>query len=231
MRTVARASTSFGGFLLVGSRALTTFPELKFPAALPALDFDWKEGVKPLFTARQMELHYTKHHKAYIDKFNAISKNEYDGKTVEEVITTVSGDASKTVLFNQAAQHFNHSFFWKCVTPGGKAITKALKDIIAKDFGTFENFQKKFEEAGVTNFGSGWTWLVYNPATATLQVDNTSNAGCPIASGLIPLFTADVWEHAYYKDFENRRADYLKELWTAADWSFVEAQYKRAVSK
>jgi Fe-Mn family superoxide dismutase len=219
----------FSGRLQVAGCAFTTFPDLKAPASLPALPFDWKDGVRPVFTPRQMELHYTKHHKAYIDRFNAVAaKGEFDGMTFEEIIQRVAKDPSKKVLFNQAAQHFNHTFFWSCITPNGSPASNVLKGAIAEEFGSFEAFQKKFEEAGISNFGSGWTWLVYNPASGKLQIDNTSNAGCPIAENLIPLFTADVWEHAYYKDFENRRADFLLELWKVANWSFVEGQLAKA---
>lgn len=228
--TLSPCALSAASALVGRCNAFTTFADLKAPAALPPLPFEWKEGCKPVLSARQMELHYTKHHKAYVDKFNALAPagSPYDGQTMEKILVDLAKDSTKKVLFNQAAQHFNHTFFWHCLIPNGKPISSTLRGVIAKDFGSFEAFQAKFEEAGLANFGSGWTWLVYNPSANALQLDNTSNAGCPLVQGLVPLFTADVWEHAYYKDFENRRADFLKELWKIVNWEFVEAQYNKA---
>lgn len=224
-----RASVSLA--CVIGAMRCASLPGLSAsPAALPTLSFDWKDGCPPVFSPRQMELHFTKHHKAYVDKFNILvgHSTEFAGKTIEEAIVKLSADASKKVLFNQAAQHFNHTFFWKCITPKGSPMPNSLKSALAAEFGSVEEFQKLFEAAAVNNFGSGWTWLVYNPSTGKLQLDNTSNAGCPIVSGLVPLFTADVWEHCYYKDFENRRGDFVHELWNIADWAFVDSQLTKA---
>ncbi|KAG5498516.1 hypothetical protein JKF63_02802 [Porcisia hertigi] len=205
-----------------------TLPELRYPAELPTLSYDYKEGIQPVFSPRQLELHYTKHHKAYVDKLNTLGKG-YEGKTIEEMIQATNGSAEHKVMFNQAAQHFNHSFFWRCLTPGGSAMPKPLEDAISKKFGSVDDFKAAFQQAGVNNFGSGWTWLCVHPTTKALEIHNTSNAGCPITSGLQPIFTADVWEHAYYKDFENRRPDYLKELWQIVDWKYVAQMYTQAM--
>ncbi|KPA74763.1 putative mitochondrial iron superoxide dismutase (FESODA) [Leptomonas pyrrhocoris] len=205
----------------------SSLPDLKYPAELPKLNFDWKDGIKPVFSPRQIELHYTKHHKAYVDKLNSIGKG-YEGKTIEDIVQATNGHADKKVAFNQAAQHFNHTFLWNCWTPNGTAVPKELEAAIAKQFGSLADFKTAFEQAGAGNFGSGWTWLCVNPKTKELEIDNTSNAGCPITNNLRPIFTADVWEHAYYKDFENRRPDYLKEMWKVVNWEFVAKMYAQA---
>lgn len=209
-------------------RGYSVLPELTFPASLPALKFDYKQGVAPVLSGRQMELHFTKHHKAYVDKLNALGAG-FEGKSVEEIVLLTHTDESKKVMFNQAAQHFNHSFFWQCLTPNGTPMPGQLKAGITRDFGSVEAFTAQFEAAGAGNFGSGWTWLCVDPKKACLVIDNTSNAGCPLTKGLRPVFTADVWEHAYYKDFENRRPDYLKELWKIVNWEFVGRAYSRAI--
>ena len=197
------------------------------PAALPALDWEWEDGVKPLLSKRQVELHYLKHHKAYVDNLNNMAKADYDGKTIEE-IAVIAAKKGEQGLFNQAAQHFNHSFYWKCIKPNGSAIPADLEAAINDAFGSVADFKKQFEAKGMANFGSGWTWLVLDPADGKLKITNTSNAGFPITENLRPLLTADVWEHAYYKDFENKRADYLHEIWSVVNWDFVAAQLKIA---
>ncbi|GET86158.1 iron superoxide dismutase, putative [Leishmania tarentolae] len=205
----------------------SALPDLRYPAELPTLDFNYKDGIKPVMSPRQLELHYMKHHKAYVDKLNTLGK-VHEGKTIEEIVLAVSDSKENRVMFNQAAQHFNHSFFWKCLTPGGKPMPTALEAAIVKQFGSVDDFKVSFQQAGVNNFGSGWTWLCVDPQTKELHIDNTSNAGCPVTLGLRPIFTIDVWEHAYYKDFENRRADYLKELWQIVNWEFVGHMYEKA---
>lgn len=223
------ASLKAAAITLAGASRMgySSLPELKYPAELPKLAYDWKEGIAPVFSPRQLELHYTKHHKAYVDKLNSIGQ-EFEGMLIEEIVEATNGKAEKKVAFNQAAQHFNHTFLWSCWTPNGKPMPKDLEAAIAKQFGSVADFKTAFEAAGASNFGSGWTWLCVNPKTKELEIDNTSNAGCPITSGLRPIFTADVWEHAYYKDFENRRPDYLKEMWKVVNWEFVAKMYGRA---
>ncbi|ORC86437.1 iron superoxide dismutase [Trypanosoma theileri] len=215
-------------------RGFTTLPDLVkpkgAPAELPQLDFNWKEGCAPVLSPRQMELHYTKHHKAYVDKLNALAGTTYDGKTVEDIMRDVVKDADKKVLFNQVAQHFNHTFYWRCITPNGKPMPQPLASAIAAHFDSVDRFKELFAQSAVNNFGSGWTWLCVDPSKQfQLVIDNSSNAGCPITKGLRPIFTVDVWEHAYYKDFENRRPDYLKELWRVVNWEFVADAYAKAL--
>jgi Fe-Mn family superoxide dismutase len=218
----------------VAMRYFTSLPTLTKPAgqaaALPPLDFDYAKGCPPVFSPRQVELHYTKHHKAYVDKLNALTagNNQYDGQTIEAIAKSTEGVAGQQALFNQAAQHYNHAFFWKCITPNGSPMPAELSAAIAAKWGSVEAFQKAFQESAIGNFGSGWTWLVYDAADASLKIVNTGNAGTPVTKGLRPLFTADVWEHAYYKDFENRRADYVAEIWKVANWKFVGQEFARA---
>ena len=228
MRTARFAATAAPAW----ARCYTALPQLvqdpKKGATLPELTFDWREGCKPVFSARQMELHYTKHHKAYVDKLNTLATDEkFAGKAIEDV-AMMALEAKNQPMFNQAAQHFNHTFYWACMCPEGKAMPKAVEEEITKAFGSVAEFKKAFEAKGMGNFGSGWTWLVVDPADGTLKIHNTSNAGFPIADKLRPVFTADVWEHAYYKDFENKRADYLAELWNVVNWEFVGAQLAAA---
>jgi Fe-Mn family superoxide dismutase len=202
------------------------------PAALPPLPFDATNGCPPTFSTRQIELHHGRHHKAYVDKLNTIIKEGHpqDGKLIEEIMSATVNNAADRVLFNQAAQHFNHTFYWECLVPKGKTMPDKLSSALKSEFGSVEDFKKKFEESGLSQFGSGWTWLVYNPESKKLQIVNTGNAGCPTTDGLRPLLTADVWEHAYYPDFENKRADYLHALWAVVNWEFVAKQYERATS-
>ena len=213
-------------------RLYTALPELtkpvNGPATLPPLDFDGvAQGCPPLFTARQIELHYTKHHQAYVDKLNAMLGNDvakWQGKPIEELALQTDNAG----LFNQAAQHFNHSFFWKCLFPGGKPMPKPLSDAITEAFGSVDKFKADFQAAAVGNFGSGWTWLVWDPKSSQLKIVNTSNAGFPLSDGHRPLFTVDVWEHAYYKDFENRRPDYVVQVWGCVNWDFVNSMLAKA---
>lgn len=229
MRRVC-ASTS-----LVSSVQAMTFvslPDLMKPkgalATLPTLLNPVEDGFKPVITGKQLNLHYNKHHKAYVDKLNDLAKDKYDGLTIEEIVKKTAGKSEEKVLFNQAAQHFNHSFFWKCLVHNGKPMPKPLEEAIVSTFGSVENFKKDFEAKAVGNFGSGWTWLVADPKTGKLSIENTSNAGCPVVDGKAPLFTVDVWEHAYYVDFENRRPDYMKEIWQIVNWEFVAHQFAGA---
>lgn len=206
-----------------------TLPHLTLPAQLPSLPYDYKEGIAPLFSPRQMELHYTKHHKAYVDKLNMLAQ-EKEGTLIEDMMLRLHGSAKHKTVFNQAAQHFNHTFFWNCLTPNGTKMPSRLKDAICENFGTEAAFKEAFQKSGVDNFGSGWTWLCYDPSSCKLVIRNTSNAECPVTDQLRPIFTADVWEHAYYKDFENRRPDYLKELWDIVNWEYVGEMYEKAAS-
>ncbi|CCW68517.1 unnamed protein product, partial [Phytomonas sp. Hart1] len=219
---------SLCGLRGLGRQGFTILPALTYPAELPTLSFDYKKGIPPVISPRQIELHYGKHHKAYVDKLNTLGKGE-EGATIEAIIRSTHGKIDKKVMYNQAAQHFNHSFLWNCLTPGGTAMPTRLADAIAQKFGTVDAFKEEMQTAAVNNFGSGWTWLCVCAASKELVIVNTSNAECPITTNLHPIFTVDIWEHAYYKDFENRRPDYLKEQWKIVNWEYVDQAYAKAM--
>lgn len=187
---------------------------------LPALPYA-KDALEPHISAETLEYHYGKHHQTYVTKLNAlIEGTENENKSLEEIIKSSTGG-----LFNNAAQTWNHTFYWNCLAPnaGGKP-TGALADAIAAEFGSFEDFQTKFNESAAGNFGSGWTWLVKN-SDGKLAIVNTSNAGTPLTDGVTPLLTVDVWEHAYYIDYRNSRPNYLKGYWELVNWEFVSANF------
>ncbi|MDR1725101.1 MAG: superoxide dismutase [Bacteroidales bacterium] len=188
--------------------------------SLPALPYA-QEALEPHISKQTLEFHYGKHHQTYVDNLNKlITGTEFEGKTLEEIIKKSSGG-----IFNNAAQVFNHTFYWNCFCPGGSALSDAkLKNAIDRDFGSFAEFKEKFTAAAIALFGSGWTWLVKN-TEGKLEIIQTSNAGNPITDNKIPILTCDVWEHAYYLDKQNRRAAYLESFWQIIDWENVSKRY------
>ena len=183
---------------------------------LPALPYE-KNALEPVISQETIEYHYGKHHQTYVTKLNdAIPGTEFENMSLEDTIMKSSGG-----IFNNAAQVWNHTFYWNCLGPnGGGEPTGALADAINAKFGSFEEFKKAFNNAAVTNFGSGWTWLVKN-ADGSIEIFNTSNAGTPMTEGKTALFTVDVWEHAYYVDYRNARPNYLNAIWDKVNWDFV----------
>jgi Fe-Mn family superoxide dismutase len=195
---------------------------------LPSLPYDYT-ALQPYISKNTLEFHHDKHHAAYVNNFNAaVAGTEMDSLSLEEAIKAVAGDASKAGIFNNAAQAWNHSFYWKCMKPsGGGTPAGALADKINADFGSFDKFVEAFKAAGATQFGSGWAWLVLD--SGTLKVTKTLNADNPIAAGQIPLLTMDVWEHAYYLDYQNRRPDYIGDFVTKLiNWDFVAENFAAA---
>ena len=184
---------------------------------LPPLPFA-ADALEPHISANTLSFHHGKHHAGYIAKLNAaVAGTGLEGKSLEELIT----DPDAKAVFNNAAQTFNHSFYWNCLSPdGGGAPSGDLAAAIDKAFGSFEAFKAAFTTAAGTHFGSGWGWLVKD-ADGNLKVMSTHDAGCPLTDGLTPLLVVDVWEHAYYLDYQNRRPDYLKGFWELANWAFV----------
>jgi Fe-Mn family superoxide dismutase len=187
---------------------------------LPALPYA-KNALAPVISEETIEFHYGKHHQTYVTNLNKlIAGTEFEKLSLEEIIRKASGG-----VFNNAAQVWNHTFFWKCMSPKAGGEPKAqLADSLRQKFGSFEEFRKKFVEAAVTQFGSGWAWLVKN-ADGSLSIEQTSNAGNPLTAGKSPLLTCDVWEHAYYIDFRNRRADFVEAFFKLIDWRFVEQNF------
>jgi len=182
-------------------------PELPYP----------KDALKPVISPETIEYHYGKHHQAYVSNLNKlITGTEYEDMSLEDIIKKSSGG-----IFNNAAQVFNHSFYWKCMSPnGGGEPTGKLAELINKNFGSFAAFKEKFTAVAMATFGSGWTWLIQND-DGSLGIESSSNAGTPITEGKTPLLTCDVWEHAYYIDYRNARADYVEKFWDIVNWDFV----------
>ena len=195
---------------------------------LPELPYA-QNALEPHITANTLSFHYGKHHNAYVTNLNKlIDGTDLAGKSLEDIIKAVAGDASKAGIFNNAAQVWNHTFYWNSMAPnGGGQPSGALLDKINADFGSFDAFADAFKAAGATQFGSGWAWLVLD--NGTLKVTKTANADLPLAHGQTALLTVDVWEHAYYLDYQNRRPDYLATfLDKLVNWKFAEENFKNA---
>lgn len=175
------------------------------------------DALAPHISQETLEFHHGKHHKTYVDKLNGmIPGTEFEGKSLEDIIKSSSGP-----VFNNAAQIWNHTFYWNCLSPnGGGEPTGAVADAINAAFGSFAEFKTAFNDRAVNNFGSSWTWLVKN-ADGSLEIVNTSNAGTPMTEGQTALLTVDLWEHAYYIDFRNARPKYLEAFWALVNWDFV----------
>ncbi len=188
-------------------------PEL--PYAINALE--------PHISQETLEYHHGKHHNTYVTKLNGlIPGTEFEGKSLEDIIKSSSGG-----VFNNSAQIWNHTFYWHSLSPnGGGTPTGALGDAINAKWGSFEAFQKEFDEKAVNNFGSSWTWLVKN-SDGSLEIVNTSNAGTPITEGQTPIITVDLWEHAYYIDYRNARPKYLEAFWKLANWDFAAENFAK----
>lgn len=183
---------------------------------LPELPYA-KNALEPHISEETLDYHYGKHHSTYVDKLNKlIAGSEFESMPLEEIIKQSTGG-----IFNNAAQVWNHSFYWNCLSPdGGGEAEGELAAAIEKSFNSFTEFKDKFSEAATGNFGSGWTWLVKN-TNGELEIVNTSNAGNPLTDDKQPLLTCDVWEHAYYIDYRNARPKYLEAFWNLANWKFV----------
>ena len=184
---------------------------------LPALPYAIN-ALEPHISQETLEYHHGKHHNTYVVNLNnLVPGTEFEGKSLEEIIKTSNGG-----IFNNAAQIWNHTFYWHCLSPnGGGEPTGALADAITKAFGSFAEFKDAFTKSAIGNFGSSWTWLV-KKADGSLAIVNTSNAGCPLTeAGTTPLLTVDLWEHAYYIDFRNLRPKYMETFWALVNWEFV----------
>lgn len=188
---------------------------------LPPLPYP-KNALEPTISAETLEFHHDKHHQAYVTNLNNLVKGtEFENSSLEEIIVKSSGG-----IFNNAAQVWNHTFYWNCLKPnGGGAPTGELAAAIDKAFGTFEDFKKQFSQKAVTTFGSGWAWLVKNK-DGSLSIESTSNADTPMTKGQKALLTCDVWEHAYYVDYRNARPKYVEEFWNIVNWDFVATNFK-----
>jgi Fe-Mn family superoxide dismutase len=197
---------------------------------LPALPYE-RTALEPHISANTLDFHHGKHHNGYVNNLNNLVKDtEMGTMTLEEVVVAAAKDASKTAIFNNAAQVWNHTFYWNCMKPnGGGTPTGALAAKIDNDFGSYEKFREAFKAAGAGQFGSGWAWLVLD--STSLKVTKTLNADNPLTAGQVPLLTMDVWEHAYYLDYQNRRPDYAQTfLDHLVNWEFVAANFDQAIA-
>lgn len=187
---------------------------------LPELPYA-KNALAPHISEQTLEFHYGKHHQTYVTNLNnLVPGTEFEDASLQEIITKSSGG-----VFNNAAQIWNHTFYWNSLSPtGGGEPTGALANVIDKTFGSFVVFKEAFTKCAITTFGSGWAWLVKN-ADGSLDLVSTSNAGCPLTEGQIPLLTCDIWEHAYYIDYHNARPKYLEAFWALINWDFAASNY------
>lgn len=188
---------------------------------LPGLPYEM-DALQPHISKETLEYHYGKHHQTYVNNLNnLIEGSEHASQPLEAIIKSSTGG-----LFNNAAQVWNHSFYWNCLSPnGGGAPSGTIATAINDAFGSFDQFKETFTKTALTTFGSGWAWLVKN-SKGQLEIISTSNAGCPLTEDHTPLLTCDVWEHAYYVDYRNARPKYVEAFWNLVNWSFVEAQFK-----
>ena len=188
---------------------------------LPELPYA-KDALAPHISAETLEFHHDKHHAAYVTNLNKlIPGTEFENLSLEEIIKKAPAGG----IFNNAAQVWNHTFYFNCMKPGGGgAPTGAVAAAIDKAFGSFDAFKEKFSTSAATNFGSGWTWLVKN-ADGSVELLNTGNAGCPLTGDKTALLTIDVWEHAYYIDYRNLRPKYIENFWNVVNWDFVAQNY------
>lgn len=186
---------------------------------LPALPYD-RSALQPHISAETIDFHYSKHHQTYVTNLNnLIAGTEFETADLETIVRKAQGG-----LFNNAAQVWNHTFYWNCLSPnGGGAPTGKLAEAIDVAFGSFDNFKAEFSKTAIGTFGSGWAWLVQR-ADGSLALLSTSNAATPITGTDKPLMTCDVWEHAYYVDYRNARPKYLEAFWNLVNWDFVSAQ-------
>ena len=188
---------------------------------LPELPYA-KDALAPHISAETIEFHYGKHHQTYVDKLNGLVEgSELASQSLEDIVKSSEGG-----VFNNAAQVWNHTFYWNCLSPnGGGAATGAVADAINAAFGSFEAFKEQFTSSAINNFGSGWTWLV-KKADGSVAIVNTSNAATPLTDASVtPILTVDVWEHAYYVDYRNARPKYMDAFWALVNWDFVNQNF------
>ncbi len=196
---------------------------------LPPLPYDYA-ALEPTIDTLTMQIHHDKHHLAYVNNLNAALKDypEYFEKSIEDIVTNLSSvpEAIRPAVRNNGGGHLNHTFFWEILTPGGPAApTGALAAAITAAFGDVDSLKKAVNEAGTKRFGSGWTWLVTDAAGA-LSVVSTANQDSPLTDGKTPILGIDVWEHAYYLNYQNRRPDYLNAIWAVINWDEVAKRYE-----
>jgi Fe-Mn family superoxide dismutase len=192
--------------------------------SLPELSYKIADGLLPAISAENLDLHFNKHHQTYVNNANNQSKGtEWENAKLEDAVKGVDRPSG---LFNQVAQIWNHTFYFTGMTPGGCAPTAEVEAKLASVYGSFDEFKAQFSASAVGLFGSGWTWLVADGEG--FKIVNTSNAETPLADGMTPILTCDVWEHAYYPTSQNRRPEYVENFWSVVDWSMIEQRMREA---
>jgi superoxide dismutase, Fe-Mn family len=202
----------------MGKAEISDLPPLPYP----------ENALEPVISARTIGFHYGKHHQAYLTNLNKLTAGTpMENWPLEKIMSDTADNPEKIGIFNNAAQVWNHTFYWKSLKPGGAQLSAELKSAFEKDFGSVENMKKELAQAATTQFGSGWAWLVKDKNT--IKAIKTSNAQCPLTSGQKPLLTIDVWEHAYYLDYQNRRPDYVAAVIDKLlNWEFALENLKKA---
>jgi superoxide dismutase, Fe-Mn family len=193
---------------------------------LPELSYEYN-ALEPHIDAKTMEIHHSKHHQKYIDNFNdSIQGTELEGKSAEEVLKNLEGipEENKQFIINNGGGTWNHGLFWKVIGPEQGKMSEELKKAINENFGSEDEFKEKFSEAAKTQFGSGWAWLVVSDRK--LEIIKTANQDCPLSQGKKPILCLDVWEHAYYLKYQNKRVDYIDAFWNVVNWNKVSELYK-----
>jgi Fe-Mn family superoxide dismutase len=189
---------------------------------LPKLEYEYN-ALEPYIDGKTMTIHHSKHHQAYVDKLNVALENhpELKDKDIDEILRNTNDipDEIRTAVINNGGGHSNHRFFWKILTSEKKEIPEQLKNKLIQGFGSIDKFKEEFTNAAMSRFGSGWAWLVYN--NGRLEVTSTANQDSPLSEGKIPLLTLDVWEHAYYLKYQNRRPEYIEAFWNIVNWEKV----------
>lgn len=206
---------------IFGATFQPVYAQEKKPLILAPLPFE-QSALEPFISSQTLSFHYGKHHAAYVDKANELLKgNPLETRSIEDIIKATAGKSDQTALFNNIAQAWNHAFFWQCLKSGGGGKPEGkLAKMIEENFGSFDKFKEEFMNSGKNLFGSGWLWLVKDGDK--LKIIKTSNAENPLTAKQKPLFVVDVWEHAYYLDYQNRRVDFIKSvLENLANWEFA----------
>ena len=225
LKTIGAGTVALGlGTLAARAQAPADAPQ---PFTLPPLGYAY-DALEPHFDARTMEIHHTKHHQAYITNANKALESQADWRTFdgEQLLRKMKDmpDALRTAVRNNVGGHVNHAHFWRILAPGGaKGMTGRLAEAITREFGGEDVFRKQFAEAALKRFGSGWAWLCLNGST--LVIKSTANQDSPLSEGLVPVIGLDVWEHAYYLHYQNRRADYVAAFWNVLNWTQAETNY------
>lgn len=193
---------------------------------LPELEYAYN-ALEPHFDAMTMEIHHSRHHNAYVTNLNVALENapELATKTIEELMCHLDEvpESIRMAVRNNGGGHFNHALFWKLIAPGYNGEVTELQEAIAKEFGSVENFEDLFSKAGMTRFGSGWAWLVVDDKTKKLEIISTANQDTPRELGKTPIIGLDVWEHAYYLKYQNKRPDYIQAFWSVLNWNVANA--------